>query len=171
MKTNAESGRTTKATGDSSRANLMDFKMLIMRTPVDAVATCPAQHHSRQRLADETSGWRERSVALATRESAQIFVRRPVPESLAVPAVAEPLIVWVISGAARVEERTLGGECKASEVHPGDFFLTTAVMPGELRWKTLEPGPFRVMHTYLGLPLMRRATADAVGDAGPLASE
>lgn len=101
---------------------------------------------------------------------AQIFVRRPVQESLTIPAVPEPLIVWVISGAARVEERMLGGDWKASEVHPGDFFLTTALMPCELRWKTLEPAPFRVMHLYLGLSLMRRATADVFGDTDPLAS-
>lgn len=39
----------------------------------------------------------------------QVFLRRPVQESLIIPAVPEPLIVWVLSGSAVVEERELGG--------------------------------------------------------------
>jgi len=57
---------------------------------------------------------------------AQVFIRRPVQESLIIPAVPEPLIVWVVAGAARVEERELGGEWLANEVRQGDFFLTAS---------------------------------------------
>ena len=94
---------------------------------------------------------------------AQIFERRPVQDSLIIPAVPEPLIVWVVSGAARVEERVLGGEWMANAVRQGDFFLTTSPQPCELRWTTLDAAPFRVLHLYLGLPLMQRAIADVLG--------
>lgn len=94
---------------------------------------------------------------------AQVFIRRPVQESLIIPAVPEPLIVWVVAGAARVEERELGGEWLANEVRQGDFFLTASPRPCELRWKTLDTSPFQVLHLYLGLPVMLRAAADAVG--------
>jgi AraC family transcriptional regulator len=94
---------------------------------------------------------------------AQVFVRRPVQEGLIIPAVPEPLIVWVVSGAARVEERELGGEWLANDVRQGDFFLTTSPRPCELRWKTLDATPFQVLHLYLGLPLMQRAAADVMG--------
>jgi AraC family transcriptional regulator len=98
---------------------------------------------------------------------AQVFARRAVQESLIIPAVPEPLIVWVVSGAARVEERELGGEWMANEVRQGDFFLTTSPRPCELRWTALGPTPFHVLHLYLGLPLMQRAAVDAMGaDAG-----
>jgi len=98
---------------------------------------------------------------------AQVFARRAVQDSLIIPAVPEPLIVWVVSGSARVEERELGGEWRANEVHQGDFFLTTSLHPCELRWSALESTPFQVMHLYLGLPLMQRASADVAGpDAG-----
>jgi AraC family transcriptional regulator len=95
---------------------------------------------------------------------AQVYVRRPIQESLIIPAVPEPLIVWVVSGAARVEERELGGEWLSNEVRQGDFFLATSPRPCELRWKTLESQPFQVLHLYLGLPLMQRAVADVLGE-------
>jgi AraC family transcriptional regulator len=94
---------------------------------------------------------------------AQVFVRRRIQESLIIPAVPEPLIVWVVSGAACVEERELGGEWLANDVRQGDFFLTTSPRPCELRWKTLDAAPFQVLHLYLGLPLMQRAVADVMG--------
>ena len=43
----------------------------------------------------------------------QVFSRLKVQEPFLVPAVAEPLVVWVISGGALVEERDLGGEWSA----------------------------------------------------------
>ncbi|MCK9689738.1 helix-turn-helix domain-containing protein [Scleromatobacter humisilvae] len=96
----------------------------------------------------------------------QVFVRQPFQQTLIIPAVPEPLVVWVISGAARVEERELGGEWMANDVHRGNFFLTTTPRPYELRWKTLGPEPFCVLHLYLGLPLMQRATAEVLGVSG-----
>jgi AraC family transcriptional regulator len=93
----------------------------------------------------------------------QVFTRRPVQDCLLIPAVPEPLIVWVVSGTALVEERQLGGEWMANEVRGGDFFLQTSSQPCELRWRTLTSEPFKVMHVYLGLPLIRRAAIDVRG--------
>lgn len=73
-----------------------------------------------------------------------------------------------MSGVALVEERVLGGEWLANEVHPGDFFLTTSREPCELRWRTLTDEPFKVVHLYLGLPLMRSAALDMHGAGGRL---
>lgn len=59
----------------------------------------------------------------------QIFLRRPMQESLIIPAVPEPLIVWVLSGSAVVEERPLERPWMANPVRAGDFFLTHSHRP------------------------------------------
>jgi len=96
----------------------------------------------------------------------QIFARNAVQESFIVPAVAEPLIVWIIQGSATVDERDLGGAWMASEVKAGDFFLTDTDEPYELRWRSHDGTPFEVMHVYLGLPLLDRAAQEIHGTAG-----
>lgn len=90
----------------------------------------------------------------------QMFVRNQVQESIILPAVPEPLIVWILSGTAVVEERELGGEWKASRVTRGDFFLTHSPRPCELRWTAQGDEPFTVMHLYLGLGLVRNAVME-----------
>ncbi|VVP77617.1 HTH-type transcriptional activator RhaR [Pseudomonas fluorescens] len=87
----------------------------------------------------------------------QIFTRERIEQSVVVPAVAEPLIVWVLSGAATIEERETGEDWLASEVTKGDFFLTTSAVPYEMRWHVTSTESFVVMHIYLGLPLLERA--------------
>lgn len=62
----------------------------------------------------------------------EIFSHNVVEQPFFVPAVAEPLIVWVISGNARVDERDLGGKWLSSQVSVGDFFLTRSPSPYEL---------------------------------------
>lgn len=96
----------------------------------------------------------------------QIFARHAVQESFIVPAVAEPLIVWILKGAATVEERDIGGSWLASDVQAGDFFLTDSDEPYELRWRSHDGTPFEVMHLYLGLPLLERALQELHGTAG-----
>jgi AraC family transcriptional regulator len=93
----------------------------------------------------------------------QIFSRQHVEESIIVPAVAEPLIVWVLSGAARVEERELNGVWTANSVEAGDFFLTTSPTPYELRWRANGVEPFEVMQLYLGLSIFKRASEEVLG--------
>jgi AraC family transcriptional regulator len=93
----------------------------------------------------------------------QIFTRNPVQDSFIVPAVAEPLIVWILRGAARVEERDIGGKWLTSDVKAGDFFLTDSDEPYELRWRTHDGAPLEVMHLYLGLRLLDRAAREVDG--------
>lgn len=93
--------------------------------------------------------WKEAEV--------QIF-RRPQHEAeVLVPAVAEPLLVWIISGEAQIEERELTGEWTKSEVGSGSFFLTQTNAPYLMRWQADPDRPFEVLHLYLGLTLVNRA--------------
>ncbi len=85
-------------------------------------------------------------------------------ESLLVPVVAEPLIVWIVSGRATIEERELNGSWAANKVKVGDFFLTNSVVPYELRWQAEGPDPFEVMHLYLGLHVIDRAAREITGE-------
>jgi len=93
----------------------------------------------------------------------RILTHRTIEDSIVVPAVAEPLVVWVLSGSAMVEERTQGGEWQACSVEEGSFFLTTTAVPYEMRWKTVDCETFQVMHLYLGLPILDAAIHDVFG--------
>jgi AraC family transcriptional regulator len=92
------------------------------------------------------------------------FSHHSIVEPILVPAVVEPLLVWVLAGAARVEERVLGGEWVASDVKTGDFFLTNTGEPYEMRWQTQGCDAFEVMHLYLGLPLIDQAAREVLGE-------
>nr|WP_315402200.1 helix-turn-helix domain-containing protein [uncultured Duganella sp.] len=85
----------------------------------------------------------------------QILARREVQENIIIPAVPEALIVWILSGCAVVEERPPGGKWLANRVVAGDFFLTTATTPTEMRWKAESGTPFTVMHLYIGISMMQ----------------
>jgi AraC family transcriptional regulator len=93
----------------------------------------------------------------------QIFARNAIQESFIVPAVAEPLLVWILKGSATVGERNIGGNWLASDVKAGDFFLTNSDEPYELRWRSHDGASFEVMHLYLGLRLLDRATQEVYG--------
>jgi AraC family transcriptional regulator len=93
----------------------------------------------------------------------QVFSRLRVQEPFLVPVVAEPLVVWVMSGEALVEERDLGGEWTANGVTAGDFFLTRSVTPYEMRWHAKGDEPFNVMHLYLSVPLVERVAEEVLG--------
>ncbi|WP_316149641.1 AraC family transcriptional regulator [Cupriavidus sp. BIC8F] len=98
----------------------------------------------------------------------QVLSRHRTQDSVIIPAVPEPLIVWILSGEAVVEERPLGGTWLANGVKAGDFFLTTATEPTELRWRAGDAQPFTVMHIYIGLLLLKRVIREirnkAMGD-------
>ncbi|WP_231711081.1 helix-turn-helix domain-containing protein [Xanthobacter dioxanivorans] len=96
----------------------------------------------------------------------QIFSRNRVQHPFLVPAVAEPLVVWVMSGSATVEERDLGGEWMASRVGVGDFFLTRSPVPYEMRWQAEGDQPFQVMHLYVSVPLFEKVAREMLGRAG-----
>src|SRR5256884_7939228 len=84
----------------------------------------------------------------------QIFSRQQVQETILVPAVPEPLIVWILSGTAVVEEREFGGPWQANPVTSGDFFLATSATPYQLRWKAQGPQPFEVKDPFFGLAVL-----------------
>lgn len=94
---------------------------------------------------------------------AQIFARDPIQDGFIVPAVAEPLLVCVLTGSARIEERPPGGHWQASKAGAGAFFIIDSDEPYELRWKSHSGEPFEVMHLYLGLPMLERAARELSG--------
>lgn len=96
----------------------------------------------------------------------QIFNRERHEDSFIVPAVAEPLLVWVMSGTAEIDERTLGGQWQTSVVGKGDFFLTASAEPYEMRWNVHGEEAFVVMHIYLGIALLEKAIGETLGSAG-----
>ncbi|MFQ3786487.1 helix-turn-helix domain-containing protein [Halomonas sp. A29] len=99
----------------------------------------------------------------------QLFTHRSIAEPILVPAVAEPLLVMVLSGSAMVEERALGGEWKSTQVQEGDFFLTSTALPYEMRWQTRRGDSFEVMHLYLTHTLIDHAARNLLGSqAGPI---
>ena len=91
----------------------------------------------------------------------RIYSEPSVEESVIVPAVAEPRMVRIVSGAAVVEERELGGSWSKSRVEVGDFFLTASQSPYEVRWRAFGPDPLSSMHLYLALPVFNRAIDEA----------
>jgi len=93
----------------------------------------------------------------------RIFSRDAVQESFIVPAVAELLMVWILTGEATIEERDLGGVWIGNDVTAGDFFLVDSDEPYELRWQTRSGEPFEVMHVYLGSPMLERAAGELFG--------
>jgi AraC family transcriptional regulator len=105
------------------------------------------------RIVAASSGWKNVLV--------RIYSEPRVEESVIYPAVAEPRIVRILSGAAVVEERELGGSWFKARVEAGDFFLTASQSPYEVRWRAIGPGPFATMHLYLGLPVFNRASEEA----------
>ena len=97
----------------------------------------------------------------------EIYSRRREEKCMLVPAVAEPQIVWQISGTVMCEERELGGAWSSHRSAPGDLFLTASSTPYELRWKAVGPDPSMVMHVFVGIPLLARAARELLGpDAG-----
>jgi AraC family transcriptional regulator len=117
----------------------------------------------------EAFGDRVRGTLIATSSGGawkdllvRIYSRFPVQESIIVPAVAEPLIVWILSGTALFEERELGGDWLVNRVEAGDFFLTTSKTPYEARWQAIGDEPFKTMHLYLGLSIFRKAAKEVL---------
>ncbi len=95
----------------------------------------------------------------------KVYSRLMNQKPFLVPAVAEPLIVWVISGEAVVEERDLDGDWVANTVAVGDFFLTRSPTPYQMRWRAIGDAAFQVMHLYLSVPLFERVACEVTGCA------
>src|SRR6202049_2524615 len=91
----------------------------------------------------------------------RIYSEPRVEESVIYPAVAEPRIVRILSGAAVVEEREFGAPWVKTRVQAGDFFLTASQSPNEVRWRAIGSEPLETMHVFLGLPILNRAIEGA----------
>jgi AraC family transcriptional regulator len=114
------------------------------------------QHiRGRKLLQSEGNAWQD--------VEAQIFRRAAEEDGVLVPAVAEPLLVWIMSGSAFVEERELDADWQGRNVSAGDFFLTQTTAPYMMRWRTEDGQSFEVLHLYLGLALISRVTAEVMG--------
>jgi len=98
-----------------------------------------------------------------------LFTHHSVTDPLLVPAVAEPLLVMVLSGSAIVEERVLGGEWEVTQVQAGNFYLTSTALPYEMRWQARGGDTFEVLHLYLAHSLIDHASRHLLGSqAGPI---
>lgn len=93
----------------------------------------------------------------------EIYARRRVEDCILVPAVAEPLIIWILSGTAHVEERLPGGTWTGRTVQSGEFFLATSAIPYEVRWQVSGPDPLITSHIYLSLEVYSHAMQDVTG--------
>jgi AraC family transcriptional regulator len=87
----------------------------------------------------------------------------PVAEIFTMPAVTEPLVVWISSGEAETHERENDGPWLTSHVKRDSLFLTAAGAPYDFRWRTLTSEPFEAVLVVLGLPLFGEALQDVFG--------
>ena len=106
------------------------------------------------RLMAASKGWKNLLVRIYSEPRVE-----DVEERVIYPAVAEPRIVRILSGAAVVEEREPGGPWLTTRVEAGDLFLTASQSRYEVRWRAI--GPLETMHLYLGLPVFNRAMEEA----------
>ena len=108
----------------------------------------------RGKLIAASNGWKNLLV--------RVYSEPRVEESVIYPAVAEPRIVRILSGAAVVEERELGGPWLKARVEAENFFLTSSQSPSEVRWRAIGREPLETMHVYLGLPVFNRAIEEVL---------
>jgi AraC family transcriptional regulator len=124
-----------------------------MMTIPESTSAEAFNHYVPGRLIAASNGWKNLLV--------RIYSEPRVEGSVIYPAVAEPRIVRILSGAAVVEERELSGPWLKTRVEAGDLFLTASQSPYEVRWRAIGPEPLATMHLYLGLPVFNRATEEA----------
>ena len=109
-----------------------------MMTTTESTSAEAFNQYLRGRLIAASNGWKNLLV--------RIYSEPRVEESVIYPAVAEPRIVRILSGAAVVEERELGAPWLKTRVQAGDFFLTASQSPNEVRWRAIGPEPLETMH-------------------------
>lgn len=85
-----------------------------------------------------------------------------------IPAVAEPQLIWQMSGHVLCSDRDLDGNWNTHESEPGVLFLSTSPEPYELKWKALGKDPLVVMHVTLGLPFFARAAQELDGPSAKI---
>ncbi|EJM72751.1 helix-turn-helix domain-containing protein [Pseudomonas sp. GM55] len=92
-----------------------------------------------------------------------VFSLASTSEVFSMPAVAEPLIVWVTSGEAETQEREEDGPWMISRIKQGSLFVTAAGAPYDFLWKRLSTEPFEVVMVLLSLALFEEALHDLYG--------
>ena len=91
-------------------------------------------------------------------------------EHFQMPAIAEPFIVWIMSGEAETMEREIGSkDWIASLVQTNSLFLTSSCAPYEFKWRRLSTEPFQVMIASLSIPLIRESLKELHGRSAHLA--
>ena len=110
----------------------------VMMTTPESTSAEAFNQYLPGRLIAASNGWKNLLV--------RIYSEPRVEESVIYPAVAEPRIVRILSGAAVIEERELGGPWLKTPVGTGDIFLTASQSPSEVRWRAIGPGPLETMH-------------------------
>lgn len=96
----------------------------------------------------------------------QLYAHQHVVDPFLVPAVREPMLVWVVRGAASVDERELGGIWQTAHVKAHDFFLIHSQNPYEIRWQAQGDAPFEVLHLYLPLPVFEKLAEETSKSRG-----
>lgn len=127
---------------------MMNLRML---EPPDKTTAKEFSRYHPGSLVAESSGPAWQDILL------EIYAQPRIEESFVVPAVAEPLVVWIMTGRALIEEREFDGEWTGGAVEAGEFFITTSTTPYELRWQTTSKEPFTVCHAYISIPTYVRA--------------
>jgi len=106
-------------------------------------------------VAGRGEAWREVRASIFTLPSRMGTVN--------IPAVSEPVLVWITSGEIEIQEREIDGSWIKSLIKKRSFFLTTAGAPYDCRWRTLTSEPFEFMMVLVGLPLIQRALDEVFG--------
>ncbi|PKR53460.1 AraC family transcriptional regulator [Thalassospira marina] len=96
----------------------------------------------------------------------QLYAHQHVVDPFLVPAVREPMLVWVVRGAASVDERELGRLWQTAHVKAHDFFLIHSQNPYEIRWQAQGDAPFEVLHLYLPLPVFEKLAEETSTSRG-----
>lgn len=108
-------------------------------------------------IAGRGEAWREVKASVFVQPSAQGMIH--------VPSISEPLLLWVMSGEAEIQDREIGGTWITNRVKKRSFFLMAAGAPYECRWEMLTSEPFEFMLVSVALPLFQRALTDGLGTA------
>jgi Transcriptional regulator containing an amidase domain and an AraC-type DNA-binding HTH domain len=105
----------------------------------------------------EGDAWKDVRVSLFSLDSAM--------EQYMMPGIAEPFLVWIISGEAETMERESDhDEWISSHIKSGSLYLTAAAVPYQFKWRRLSAEPFRVLLVVLSLPLLEQALMSLYGD-------
>jgi len=92
------------------------------------------------------------------------FALTTVSETFTMPAVIEPLIVWVTSGIADTCERAENGEWASTRISEGSLFITAGGAPYEFSWTRLSAEPVEVVMVLLDLALFEEVLQSVFGE-------